>query len=158
MKILFEGQQLKTEKYIIKECYSVIYFTEKITQVPVSAPIHPLPIHIPKSNSTLIIDRHLSTKLGTGTIWVIAQRVALGRLWRKDQELIVRHGEAELLRDVVVVLRRFVSGAACAVEAAAGVNARGCDVAVVLAGNGVAGSALGGWPGVRVCAHNGGCG
>lgn len=58
----------------------------------------------------------------------------------------------------MVALRRLVSGAACAVEAAAGVNARGCDVAVVLAGEGVAGSALGGWSGVGGCAHNGGCG
>jgi hypothetical protein len=56
------------------------------------------------------------------------------------------------------VLRRLVSSAARAVETASGVNARGCDVAVILAGDGVAGSALGGRSGVRVCAHHGGCG
>lgn len=43
----------------------------------------------------------------------------------------------------MVILRGLVAGAAGAVEAGAGVDAGGGDVAVVLAGERVAGSALG---------------
>lgn len=98
--------------------------------------------HVTPSNSTLVIDRNLSTQVRACAVGVVTEGVALGALRGEDQELVVGHIQTELLGDVVVVLRGLVAGAAGAVEAGAGVDAGGGNVAVVLAGERVAGSAL----------------
>lgn len=95
------------------------------------------------SNSALVIDWNLHTEIRARSVGVVAEGVALGALWREDQELVVGNLETELLGDVLVVGRGLVAGTAGAVEAGACVDARGGDVAVVLAGEGIAGSA--GW-------------
>lgn len=107
----------------------------------------------------MIIDRHLSAKIRSHTVGVIAKGVALSTLGGEHQELIVLHVETELLADVVVVLGSLVTGTAGAVEAGSSVDARGCDVAVVLTRDGVAGAALGrtvGRTGHGSCGEEGG--
>lgn len=89
------------------------------------------------------MDLHLSTELITHSMRIIAQCITHRILGRKHQELIIRHREPELLRDVVVVCGRFVARATGAVETCACVDARCRDVAVVFAGDGVASSADG---------------
>jgi hypothetical protein len=109
------------------------------------------------SNLTLIPNRNLSTQVWARSVRVITQRVTLSRLRGEHQELVIRYVQPELLGDVVVVSRRLVARATGAVESGAGVDARGRDVAVVLARDGVAGPAdggLGSWVGED---EGGGC-
>lgn len=77
----------------------------------------------PNLNSTFIPNRHLSTKVRARAKRIIAKSITLGRLRRKDQELVVGDVETELLPDVVVVLGGLVAGATGAVEASASVDA-----------------------------------
>lgn len=96
------------------------------------------------SNSALVLDRNLSAQVRACAVVVVTEGVALGAFGGEDQELVVGDIQTELFADVVVVLRGLVTGTAGAMEASACVDAGGGNVAVVLAGERVAGSALGG--------------
>ncbi|OGM40224.1 hypothetical protein ABOM_011118 [Aspergillus bombycis] len=76
-------------------------------------------------NLAPILNRHLGTQI------------------RARSELVVGHVQPELFGDIIVVLRRLVTRATSAMEAGARVDARGRDVAVVLARQRVAGAADG---------------
>lgn len=96
------------------------------------------PAHL---SNTILIKRHLRTELVTRAVRVIAQRITLRILGREHQEPVVGHGKPEVARDVVVVGAGLVARAAGAMEPLARVDARGRDVAVVLARDRVAGGA-----------------
>jgi hypothetical protein len=82
------------------------------------------------------LERHLLAQIRAVAEGVVAERVARLARGDEDEELVVGHVQAE-----VVAVARLVAGAAGAVEFAAGVDARGGDVAPVEARDGVAGSA-----------------
>lgn len=100
-----------------------------------SAPPHPL--------NRAVGNWNLGAQIRVEAEIVIAQSVADGIFRREDEELIIGHLQPELLGDVLVVGRRLVASTAGAVEASSGVDARGGDVAVVLARKRVACSACG---------------
>lgn len=79
--------------------------------------------------------------------WVIAERIANCVLRNKDQELVVGHFQTELTVDVIVILGGLVTGTASTVEGRARVDARGGNVAAVLAREGIASPAGGCWVG-----------
>lgn len=91
---------------------------------------------------------HLLAQLRSSSGGVITKRITNSILRHKDQELEVGHRQPELLVNIKIVLGSLVTGTAGAVEGGARVDARGGDVAAVLAGDGVAGAAFGGrWVG-----------
>jgi len=83
-------------------------------------------------NSTLLIQAHLIAQLRWRSIWIITERIAHGILRHKHQELIIRHRQTEL-RVNVLGLAGFITGTAGTVEGRARVDARGGDIAAILA-------------------------
>jgi len=90
---------------------------------------------------------HLAAQIRRGSPWVVAKSIANGILRNKDQELVVGHVQTELTSDVIVILGGLVTGTAGTVEGRARVDARGGNVAAVLAREGIASPAGGCWIG-----------
>jgi len=87
------------------------------------------------------LDRHLSAQLWIEPVGVVAEGVARRIFWHENEELVVGHLQTKLLGNVAIVLRRLVASTAGAVELGARADARGGNVAEVLAGDGIAGPA-----------------
>lgn len=85
---------------------------------------------------------HLLAQLRSSSSGIITECITNSILRHKDQELEVGHRQPELLVDIKVVLGSLVTGTAGAVKGLSRVNARGGDVAAVLAGDRVTGAAF----------------
>ena len=91
---------------------------------------------------------NLLTQIRRRRIRIITQRIADCLLRHKDQELIIGHRQPELLVNIIVGLGSLVPSTAGTVEGRACIDARGRDVAAVLAAEGIAGPAFWGrWGG-----------
>lgn len=94
-------------------------------------------------NSALLIQVNLLAQIGRRTVRIIAQRVTDGLLRHKDQELVVRHRQPELLVDVIVGLGGLVASPAGTMEGFTRVDTRGRHIAAILPADRIAGPALG---------------
>lgn len=93
----------------------------------------------------------LLAQVARSGVWVVTQGVTLSVLRHEDQELVIRHRQAELRVDIVIVLGSLITGTAGTVEGASSIDARGGDITAVLARNRIASTALGRRSWVRQC-------
>lgn len=113
---------------------------------PTSSPIKPTGnpgLHYITLSRALVVKFNLIAKLRRHTEGIVAKSIASCILRNENKELIVRHRQAELTIDIVVILRRLIAGTAGAVEGCASVDARGGHITAILAGDRVAGTAWG---------------
>lgn len=75
----------------------------------------------------------LLTNIGRSSIYIITWDVASRALGDENKELIVRHRQAELMVQVVVVVRGLITSTTSAVERFSRVDTRGRGVTPVLA-------------------------
>lgn len=79
---------------------------------------------------------------------IITEDVARRLCWSKDQEFVIGEHQTELLGEIVIVGRRFVSGTAGTKESRSSVDAGGSDIAVIFTRERIAG------PGSLIGHHN----
>ena len=81
----------------------------------------------------LVLKLDLLAKIGRSSIYIITWGVASRALRNENKELIVRHRQAELMVQVVIVMRGLITSTASAVERFSRVDTRGRGVTPILA-------------------------
>lgn len=96
-------------------------------------PTNPLLPRIIILGLALMLKTDLLAKIGRRSIQIITWDVASRVFGNENKELIVRHRQAELMVQIAIVLRGFITSTTSAVERVSRVDARGRGVTPVLA-------------------------